>query len=103
MRICFLNQAPKKSAAYEAAGSKRSSTAMPRPAPRSRSCFPTTTRARSSTTRSARRHLHGLHHMIETPAIVRKIFWAAENGYDAVTRPTPSTRRRRRPACGQIR
>jgi Asp/Glu/hydantoin racemase len=28
--------------------------------------------------------LNGLHHMMETPAIVRKIFWAAENGYDAV-------------------
>ena len=29
-------------------------------------------------------NLNGLHHMMETPAIVRKIFWAAENGYDAV-------------------
>jgi Asp/Glu/hydantoin racemase len=29
-------------------------------------------------------HLNGLHHMMETPAIVRKIFWAQENGYDAV-------------------
>jgi Asp/Glu/hydantoin racemase len=28
--------------------------------------------------------LNGLHHMMETPAIVRKIVWAAENGYDAV-------------------
>src|SRR5207248_10060272 len=28
--------------------------------------------------------LNGLHHMMETPAIGRKIFWAAENGYDAV-------------------
>ena len=28
--------------------------------------------------------LNGLHHMMETPAIVRKIFWAADNGYDAV-------------------
>src|SRR5438552_6043375 len=28
--------------------------------------------------------LNGLHHMMETPAIIRKIFWAAENGYDAV-------------------
>ena len=29
-------------------------------------------------------NLNGLHHMFETPSIVRKIFWAAENGYDAV-------------------
>src|SRR3954447_16179892 len=28
--------------------------------------------------------LNGLHHMMETPAIVRKIFWAAEHSYDAV-------------------
>src|SRR3954453_22525142 len=28
--------------------------------------------------------LNGLHHMMETPSIVRKIFWAAENGYNAV-------------------
>ncbi len=28
--------------------------------------------------------LNGLHHMMETPSIVRKIFWASENGYDAV-------------------
>jgi Asp/Glu/hydantoin racemase len=27
--------------------------------------------------------LNGLHHMMEAPAIIRKIFWAAENGYDA--------------------
>ena len=27
--------------------------------------------------------LNGLHHMMETPSIVRKIFWASENGYDA--------------------
>jgi len=28
--------------------------------------------------------LNGLHHMMETPSIVRKLFWAAETGYDAV-------------------
>ena len=32
----------------------------------------------------AQSKLNGLHHMMETPAIVRKIFWAAQNGYDAV-------------------
>ena len=32
----------------------------------------------------AQSKLNGLHHMMGTPAIVRKIFWAAENGYDAV-------------------
>src|SRR5688572_31502611 len=28
--------------------------------------------------------LNGLHHMMEAPAIIRKIFWAQDNGYDAV-------------------
>src|SRR5438094_9092859 len=32
----------------------------------------------------AQSKLNGLHRMMEAPAIVRKIFWAAENGYDAV-------------------
>ena len=29
-------------------------------------------------------NLNGLHHLMEAPAIVAKIVWAAENGYDAV-------------------
>jgi len=28
--------------------------------------------------------LNGLHHMMEVPALVAKIFWAEQNGYDAV-------------------
>jgi Asp/Glu/hydantoin racemase len=28
--------------------------------------------------------LNGLHHLMEAPSIVRKVFWAAQNGYDAV-------------------
>jgi len=28
--------------------------------------------------------LNGLHHLMEAPSIVRKIFWAEQNGYDAV-------------------
>jgi Asp/Glu/hydantoin racemase len=28
--------------------------------------------------------LNGLHHLMEAPGIVRKIFWAEQNGYDAV-------------------
>src|SRR3977135_1084438 len=33
--------------------------------------------------------LNGLHHMMETPSIGRKIFGAAENGYDAVVSSNP--------------
>ncbi len=28
--------------------------------------------------------LNGLHHILEAPSIIAKIFWASENGYDAV-------------------
>ena len=28
--------------------------------------------------------LNGLHHAMEVPSIVRRIFWASQNGYDAV-------------------
>jgi Asp/Glu/hydantoin racemase len=32
----------------------------------------------------AQSQLNGLHHLVEAPAIVKKIIWAQENGYDAV-------------------
>jgi len=32
----------------------------------------------------AQSRLNGLHHLMEAPGIVRKIFWAEQNGYDAV-------------------
>ena len=35
-------------------------------------------------TLGAQSQLNGLHHLVEAPAIVKKIIWAQENGYDAV-------------------
>ena len=90
MRILFLNQAPKTGKVQatlrrcqdrEAAEQLRDARA-----PRSRSGFPTPYEG-SQLYRDDRRRraaLNGLHHMMETPAIIKKIFWAAENGYDAV-------------------
>ena len=58
---------------------------MPRRAPGSRSAFPENFEGSEVFhTLGAQSGLNGLHHMIETPSIVRKIIWAAENGYDAV-------------------
>jgi hypothetical protein len=35
-------------------------------------------------------NLNGLHHLMEAPAMVRKIVWAAENGYARSSPATPS-------------
>jgi allantoin racemase len=88
MRILLLNQAPrteKRGPAYEvdAIGSLVNSYASP--GTKIEIGFPDNFEgAEVFHALGAQSRLNGLHHMIETPAIVRKIVWAAENGYDAV-------------------
>ena len=85
MRICFLNQAPKKSAAYEAARIEAQLNSYASPGTKVEIVFPDNYEgSQLYDTIGSQSILNGLHHMMETPAIVRKIFWAAENGYDAV-------------------
>jgi len=85
MRICFLNQAPKKSAAYEAARIEAQLNSYASPGTKVEIVFPDDYEgSQLYDTIGSQSILNGLHHMMETPAIVRKIFWAAENGYDAV-------------------
>ena len=85
MRICFLNQAPKKSAAYEAARIEAQLNSYASPGTKVEIGFPDDyAGSQLMNTIGAQSKLNGLHHMMETPSIVRKIFWAAENGYDAV-------------------
>src|SRR5919108_4789522 len=85
MRICFLNQAPKKSAAYEAARIEAQLNGYASPGTKVEIVFPDDYEgSQLYDTIGSQSILNGLHHMMETPAIVRKIFWAAENGYDAV-------------------
>src|SRR5437016_14392344 len=85
MRICFLNQAPKKSAAYEAARIEAKLNSYASPGTKVEIVFPDDYEgSQLYDTIGSQSILNGLHHMMETPAIVRKIFWAAENGYDAV-------------------
>ena len=85
MRICFLNQAPKKSAAYEAARIEAQLNSYASPGTKIEIVFPDDYEgSQLYDTIGSQSILNGLHHMMETPAIVRKIFWAAENGYDAV-------------------
>src|SRR5437016_12244385 len=85
MRICFLNQAPKKSAAYEAARIEAKLNSYASPGTKVEIVFPDDYEgSQLYDTIGSQSVLNGLHHMMETPSIVRKIFWAAENGYDAV-------------------
>src|SRR5215831_13999111 len=85
MRICFLNQAPKKSAAYEAARIEAQLNSYASPGTKVEIVFPDDYEgSQLYDTIGSQSVLNGLHHMMETPAIVRKIVWAAENGYDAV-------------------
>src|SRR5438132_5665102 len=85
MRICFLNQAPRRSAAYEAAKIEAQLNGYASPGTKVEIVFPDDYEgSQLYQTIGAQSALNGLHHMMETPAIVRKIFWAAENGYAAV-------------------
>src|SRR5438552_17905645 len=85
MRICFLNQAPKRSAAYETKKIEAQLNGYASPGTKIEIVFPDDYEgSQLYETIGAQSVLNGLHHMMETPAIVRKIFWAAENGYDAV-------------------
>src|SRR5438105_13564137 len=85
MRICFLNQAPKRSAAYETMKIEAQLNSYASPGTRVEIVFPDDYEgSQLYETIGAQSKRNGLHHMMETPAIVRKIFWAAENGYVAV-------------------
>jgi Asp/Glu/hydantoin racemase len=90
MRILFLNQAPKtpKNKAkphYESGAIEDQLNTYASPGTKIELGFPDDYEgskvAEEIGNASA---LNGLHHMMETPAIVRKIVWAAQNGYDAV-------------------
>ena len=88
MRILLLNQAPKTAArgpAYEVESIERLVNSYASPGTTIEIGFPDNFEgAEVFHALGAQSALNGLHHMMETPAIVRKIVWAAENGYDAV-------------------
>ena len=88
MRILMLNQAPmtpKRSPHYDVDGVAAQLNSYASPGTTIDLGFPDDF-AGSEVFHSlgAESKLNGLHHMVETPAIVRKIVWAEENGYDAV-------------------
>lgn len=89
MRILFLNQAPKSAKTgkphYEVGKVETLLNSYASPGTKIELGFPDNFEgAHMIDALGGQSALNGLHHMMETPAIVRKIFWAAENGYDAV-------------------
>ncbi len=88
MRIMLLNQAPRTASrgpAYEVEPIERLVNSYASPGTKIEIGFPENFEGSEVFhTLGAQSGLNGLHHMIETPSIVRKIIWAAENGYDAV-------------------
>jgi len=85
MRILFLNQAPQRAAHYDPAKIEAQLNTYASPGTKVEIGFPDDYEgAQVFDALGGQSALNGLHHMMETPAIVRKIFWAAQNGYDAV-------------------
>jgi Asp/Glu/hydantoin racemase len=87
MRILVIDQAPRseKSQPYDVAAIEKLLNGYASPGTRVEIGFPDDFAGSNVfLTIGAQSALNGLHHMMETPAIVRKIFWAAQNGYDAV-------------------
>jgi allantoin racemase len=83
MRIMFLNKAPK--AVYDVAEIEKLLNSYASPGTRVEVSFPDNFEgSRIEDLLGSQMMLNGLDHMMETPAIIRKIVWAAEIGYDAV-------------------
>ncbi len=85
MRIMFLNKAPKKSVAYDPLEIEKLLNSYASPGTRIEIGFPDDFEgARVEQVLGEQKMLNGLDHMMEQPALIRKIVWAADNGYDAV-------------------
>ena len=88
MRILFVDQQPRTEKSvqpYDVAAIEKLLNSYSSPGTKVEIGFPDDfPGSQVMLTIGAQSKLNGLHHMMETPAIVRKIFWAAENGYDAV-------------------
>jgi len=83
MRIMFLNKAPK--AVYDVTEIERQLNSYASPGTKVEVRFPDNFEgSKVEETLGSQMMLNGLDHIMEAPAIIRKIVWAAENGYDAV-------------------
>ena len=92
MRILVIDQAPRgpKAQPYDVAAIEKLLNSYASPGTRVEIGFPDEFEGSNVfLTIGAQSALNGLHHLMETPAIVRKIFWAAQSGYDAVISSNP--------------
>jgi allantoin racemase len=85
MRIMFLNQSPDPGKPERHAATERLLQSYASPGTTIQLCYPEDfPGARVFDVMGAQTVLTGLHHAMETPALVRKTVWAQENGFDAV-------------------
>ena len=88
MRILMLNQAPRRETrhpAYDVEAIGKLVNSYASPGTKIEIGFPDDFEGSEVFhALGAESKLNGLHHMVEAPAIIRKIVWAEENGYDAV-------------------
>lgn len=83
MRLMFLNQAPR--ASYDVAKIEALLNGYASPGTRVEVAFPDQYEgSKLHESIGQQSALNGLHHMMETPSIIKKIFWAEQNGYDGV-------------------
>src|SRR5215510_7417685 len=83
MRIMFLNKAPKS--VYDVTEIEKLLNSYASPGTRVEVKFPDNFEgSKVEQTLGDQMMLNGLDHIMEAPAIIRKIVWASENGYDAV-------------------
>jgi Asp/Glu/hydantoin racemase len=86
MRIFFLNHSPlTKGKTYDVESIENQLNSYASPGTKIELGFPDDYEgAQLYHSIASQSQLNGLHHMMDVPAIVRKIFWAEQNGYDAV-------------------
>jgi allantoin racemase len=85
MRILFLNKAPRKLGTYDASRIEALLNSYASPGTKVVLDFPDDfAGSEIKTALGGQRVLNGLDHQMDTPSLIRKIVWAADNGYDAV-------------------
>ena len=85
MRILFLNKAPKRHASYDVSKIEALLNSYASPGTKIEVGFPDDfPGSQVKAALGKQSALNGLDHYMETPAIIRKIVWAQDNGYDAV-------------------
>ena len=85
MKIMFLNKAPRNAATYDVSRIEALLNGYASPGTQVEICFPDDfPGSKIEQVIGGQNKLSGLDHMMDLPALIRKIMWAAENGYDAV-------------------